>query len=177
MKRCKECNRLADNGTKRCQQCGTLFEYDPRVTPFSETKIFLGILMIAVIVLIVSNSIPLKLPETDECSRTNLNRFKRIAENYYKETKNVLRQEVIFTSELSQLRSYKNEADAIPVPSCLEPAKDNLVNYLDQVYYIGVYSVWGYYQGSAFSTEKAGIYWEAFNENLAEVEDCLPNCP
>lgn len=177
MKRCKECNKLADNGTKRCQRCGTLFEYDPKVTPFSETKIILGILTIALVSLIVYTSIPLKLPDPNECSHTSYTRFKRIAEDYYQETKLLLRQEVIFTSELSSLRSLKNEVESIPVPTCLEPAKADLVDYLDQVYYIGVYSVWGYYQGAAYSTEEAGLYWEAFNNHLSEVKECLPNCP
>lgn len=133
--------------------------------------------MIALMSLIVYNNIPLKPPDPTECSRTSVNRFKRIAEDYYQETMLVLRQEVIFTSELSTLRSYRNEAESLPVPACLEPAKADLVNYLDQVYYIGVYSVWGYYQGAAYSTEEAGMHWEAFKNHLAEVKECLPNCP
>ncbi len=177
MKRCNVCQKLTDNGAKRCQKCGTAFEYDSKVTPFSETKIILSILMIALVSLVVFNSIPLKPPDPTECSRTSVNRFKRISENYFKETKNMLRQEVIFTSELSALRVAKNEAEDIPVPACLEPAKSDLVNYLDQVYYIAVYSVWGYYQGSAISTQKAGVYWDALNTHLTEVKTCLPNCP
>ena len=177
MKRCKVCQKLADNGSKFCPKCGTAFEYDPKVTPFSETKIFLAILMIALVSLIVFKSIPLKFPDPTECSRTSVNRFKRIAENYFNETKNVLRQEVIFTKELSALSVAKNEAGDIPVPACLEPAKSDLVNYLHQVYYIGLYSKWGYYQGAAASTQKAGVYWDSMNNHLTEVKDCLPNCP
>jgi hypothetical protein len=177
MKRCTECKKLQDNGNKRCQKCGAPFEYDPRVTPFSETRIFLAVVVIALASLIVYNNIPLKLPDPTECSRTSYRRFKRLAENYYKETKNVLRQEVIFTTELSELRAERNKAEDIPVPPCLEPAKANLVGYLDQVYFIGVYSVWGAYQGAAYSTERAGQYWESLNANLDAVKECLPDCP
>lgn len=177
MKRCKVCNKLADNGNKICQHCGTPFEYDPKVTPFSERRILLAIVIIALVSWIVYNNISLKYPDPTECSKTSYNRFKRIAKNYYKETKNILEKELLFTSELSTLSSYKNEAESIPVPICLEPAKEDLVNYLNQVYYIGVYSMWGAYQGAAYKTEKAGLYWEAFNAHLAEVKECLPNCP
>jgi hypothetical protein len=177
MKRCKECNKLADNGNKFCQYCGTAFEYDPKVTPFSERRIILGILIIVLVGVIVYKSIPLQYPDPTECSKTSYNRYKRIAENYYKETKNILREELLFTSELSELRSYKNDVESIPVPACLEPAKEDLVNYMNQVYYIGVYSMWGAYQGAAYKTENAGYYWEAFNAHLAEVKECLPDCP
>jgi hypothetical protein len=177
MKRCKECNKLADNGDKRCLRCGAPFEYDPRVTPFSETKISLALLTIIVVALIVSNAIPLTLPDPTECSRTSYRRFKRIAEDYYSKTKNVMRQEMITTSELSELMGYKREAQAMPVPPCLEPAKANLVEYLDDAYYTVLYVAWGYYQGAAFKTESAGAYWHALNTDLAQVKDCLPNCP
>lgn len=177
MKRCKVCQKLADNGAKYCQKCGTEFEYDPKVTPFSESKILLGILMIALVSLIVFTSIPLKFPDPTECSRTSVNRFKRIAENYFQETKNVLRHEVIFTRELSALSVAKNEAGDIPVPACLEPAKSDLVSYLNEVYYIALYSKWGYYQGAATSTQNAGVYWDSMNNHLSEVKSCLPNCP
>jgi len=177
MKRCEVCNKLADNGNNRCQHCGTPFEYDSRVTPFSETRIILAIVMIALVSWIIYNAIPLKPPDPTKCSQTSYYRFKRIAKNYYKDSKNIFRQEVLFTSELSQLRSYKNDAESIPVPHCLEHAKADLVKYLDKVFYIGVYAVWGAYQSAADSTEKAGYYWEAFNAHLAEVKECLPNCP
>jgi hypothetical protein len=177
MKRCEICNKLTDNGTKYCQRCGTPFKYDPKVTPFSETRISLIVLVIALVSLIVYNNIPLTLPDPSECSRTSYNRFKRLANDYYDQTKNILRQEVIFTSELSTLASLKNEAKAIPVPQCLEPAKADLVAYLGDVYYMGLYSIWGAYQGAAYSTANAGENWASLDAHLAEVKECLPNCP
>jgi len=177
MKRCKECNRLADNGNKICQHCGTPFEYDPKVNPFSERRILLGLVVIVLVSWIVYSNIPLKYPDPTECSQTSYNRYKRIANNYFKETKNNLRHEVLTSAELSTLRSYRNEAESIPVPTCLEPAKEDLVNYLDQVFWIGVYAMWGYYEGSAYKTERAGYYWDAFNTHLDEVKECIPNCP
>ena len=177
MKRCEVCNKLADNGAKFCQRCGTPYKYDPKVTPFSETRITLIVVAIVLVSLIIYNNIPLTLPDPGECSRTSFSRFKRLANNYYAETKNILRQEVIFTSELSTLASFKNEAKTIPVPACLEPAKADLVAYLGDVYYIGLYSKWGAYQGAAYSTANAGENWESLNARLDEVRDCLPNCP
>lgn len=177
MKRCEVCNKLADNGAKRCQRCGTEFPFDPRKTPFSETRIIIGLLMLALVGWIIYTNIPLTPPDPSECSQTSVNRFERIAENYYRESRNVIRKELLFTSELSKLRSFKNEAEAIPVPPCLEPAKADLVDYLEEVYYIGVYSVRFAYQGAAYRTEQAGVYWESLKQNIAQIRECLPNCP
>ena len=177
MKRCEVCNKLADNGAKRCQKCGSEFEYDPRVTPFSETRIITAVLFIALAAWIISVNMPLLPPDPAECSRTSVNRFERIAEHYYRESRNILRKELLFTKELSVLRVYKNEAKTMPVPTCLEPAKDDLVNYLDQVYFVGAYSVRFAYQGAADRTQRAGEYWDSLNAHLDDLRECLPNCP
>ncbi len=84
---------------------------------------------------------------------------------------------MLFTSELSELRSYRNDTEDIPVPPCLESAKADLVNYLDKVFYIGLYSMWGAYQAAAANTESAGEYWESYINHMDEVKACLPNCP
>ena len=177
MKQCEVCQKWADNGDKRCQNCGSPFKYDPRVNPFSETRIFLAILLIAVVGLIVSNAIPQQLPDPTECSRTNVRRFSKIADRYFKKTRNVLRSDMITSRELSKLISYKYEAEDIPVPVCLEPAKTELITYLGDVYYIALFSVWGDFQGATDRTESAGIRWDAFNAHLDGVKACLPNCP
>lgn len=177
MKHCNVCDKLADNGARRCQKCGSEFEYDPRVTPFSETRIILGVLLIALVGWIVYINAPLKLPDPAECSRTSVNRFERIAKNYYRETRNILRKELLLTRELSTLSIYKHEAEDMPVPVCLEPAKDDLVNFLNQVYFIGVYSARIAYQGAANRTTRAGEYWDAMNAHIDSVRECLPNCP
>ncbi|MEA3326635.1 MAG: hypothetical protein U9R53_04925 [Chloroflexota bacterium] len=177
MKRCEVCDKLTDNDTRFCRRCGTAFEYDPKVTPFSETRIILAILLISFVGWVIYSAIPLPLPDPIECSQTSYRRFNRIANQYYRDSKNVLRSEVLFTSELSELRSYRNDAEAIAVPPCLESAKADLVNYLDKVFYIGLYSMWGAYQAAAANTESAGIYWASFNNHMNEVKECLPNCP
>jgi len=177
MKRCKECNKLADNAEKYCQRCGTEFEYDRWKMLFSESRIFLVIVIITVLGLAIYNAIPSLPPDPAECSQTSVDRFERIAKNYYNETRNILRKELIRSKELSTLRSYKNEAEAIPVHPCLEPAKADLVDYLNEVYYIGVYSVGFAYRGAAYRTVRAGDYWDSLNAHLDEVRECLPNCP
>ena len=157
MKRCEVCKKLTDNGTRFCRRCGSPFEYDPKKSPFSETRIILSIVLIALVGWIIYTAIPLPLPNPSECSRTSYNRFNRIAEQYFRDSKNVLRSEVLFTSELSELRAYRNDAEDIAVPPCLESAKSDLVNYLDKVFYIGLYSMWGAYQAAAANTESAGV--------------------
>jgi len=174
MKRCKECNKLADSGDKRCQYCGTPFEH---ATPYSEINLFFGLLLIAMIGLIIWNAIHLKLPDPAECSGTSLRRYEKIAEQYYKDTKNVLRQEMITSRQLSELASYKYDARDMPLPACLEPARGELVAYLEDVYYIALFSVWGSYRASAAKTESAGAHWESFNTLLDQVRACAPNCP
>ena len=177
MKRCDVCDKLADNGVKRCQKCGSEFEYDPRVTPFSETRIILGVLLIAMVGWIIYVNIPLLPPDPAACTRTSVNRFERIANNYYRETRNILRKEMLLTEELSTLSIYKHEAEELPVPACLEPAKEDLVNFLNQVYFIGVYSARLAYQGATNRTERAGAYWDDLSAHIDEVRECLPNCP
>jgi hypothetical protein len=177
MKRCEVCNKLADNGAIRCQKCGTEFKYEPWRMFFSETRILFSIVIIALVGWIVYNAIPLPLPDPTQCSETSVKRFERLAESYYSETRNILRKEILFTTELSKLRSYKNEAESLPVHPCLEPAKAELVEYLDDVYFIGLYSSWGAYKAAAYKTESAGAYWDSFNAELDEVKQCLPDCP
>ncbi len=177
MKRCEVCNKLADNGDRRCQKCGTEFKYDPRVTPFSESRIIFALLVIALVSWVVYNALPLKMPNPSECSRTSYRRFDRIANTYYGDTKRILRSDMLLSADLSELRAYRNKAEAVPVPVCLEPAKEDLISYLNEVYYIGVFSRWGAYRGAAYRTENAGIYWDAVVQHFAEVKDCLPDCP
>ena len=177
MKRCDVCNKLADNGARRCQRCGTEFPHDPRKFRFSETRILLGFLILALAGWIIYRSIPVPPPDPKECSRASVNSFEKIGEAYYRESRNVLRSEILYTSELSQLRALKNEAEDIPVHPCLEPAKVDLVEYLDEVYYIGYYSSRGAYQGAAYRTAQAGYYWDAFNAKIDELKECVPDCP
>jgi hypothetical protein len=126
---------------------------------------------------LIYRSIPVPPPDPNQCSQASINSFEKIGEKYYRDSRNVLRSEILFTPELSQLRAFKNEAEDIPVHPCLEPAKADLVEYLDEVYYIGVYSARGGYQGAAYRTAQAGYYWEAFNAKIDELKECAPNCP
>jgi hypothetical protein len=176
MKQCSECHKWADNGAERCQNCGAPFEYDPKVNPFSETRILLGILIVVVFAIIISGKRPLKLPDPTECSTTSYRRFRRIVDTYYQETRNVLKSEILGTREMSELMRYKNDAKSIPVPACLEPAKAEFVEYLEEVYFIGMYSGRGAYQAATISTQKAGGYWESLNQELDAIEECVPNC-
>ena len=57
MKRCKVCNRLTDNGDKHCPKCGSPFPYDPKVSPYSETKIALIVLVLAVLAVVLVNAV------------------------------------------------------------------------------------------------------------------------
>jgi hypothetical protein len=177
MKRCNVCQKLADNGAKRCQFCGTQFEYDPRVTPFSETKIILGLLTIILVGLLISNALPLKLPDPAVCSREGHARYKKIANQYYRESKNILRAELITSKQLSELMSYKNDVEDIPVPTCLEPAKTELAAYLNDFYYIALYRTWGNYPAATAKIQSAAQHWDALNKHLDQVKTCLPNCP
>lgn len=174
MKRCQECNKLADSGDKRCQYCGTPFEH---ATPYSEINLIFGILLIAMVGLIIWNAIPLTPPNPAECSATSVRRYQKIADEYYKDSKNVLREEMITSRQLSELASYKYEARDMPLPACLEPARGELVAYLGDVYYIALYSVWGSFQESSASMQSAAAHWDAFNARLDEVRNCLPTCP
>ena len=176
MKRCQVCNKLTDNGAQRCPKCGSAFKYDPKVTPFSETRIFLAILAIAAVVLIVYSAIPVKLPDPQECSQTSVNRLRRIFNETYRQTKNTLKTEMITGVELSELMSLKLEAQDMPVPTCLEPAKTDMVEFLDDVYFTAMFSVRGAYMAATARVQSSAVHMENFYTHLKEVEACLPDC-
>jgi hypothetical protein len=176
MKRCKVCNRLTDNGDKRCLKCGTPFEYDPKVSPYSETKIALVILFLAAIGFIVARSIPMQLPDPSVCSRKSYARFERIVARYHQDVTNILAENYISSKHLSAIMLKKRAAQELAVPACLEPAKEDFVNYLNALYYTAVPSAWGAYEYAALYAESAASYLDLLQADLDKVKACLPNC-
>jgi hypothetical protein len=176
MKRCKVCNKLTDNGDKRCPKCGSPFEFNPKVSPFSETKIPLVVLALAAVALIISRPIPLQLPDPAVCSRTSYNRFKNIVVRSHNQTLNILAENYISSRNLSEIMQYKREAQAMAVPACLETAKADFVNYLDALYYTAVPSAWEAYEYATMYAESAAKYLDLLRADLDKVKACLPNC-
>jgi hypothetical protein len=176
MKRCKVCNKLTDNGDKRCIKCGTPFEYDPKVSPFSETKIALVVLFLAAVGLIIARSLPLPLPDPSVCSRTSYVRFKRIVARTHNDIMYILAENYIPSRNLSEIMAKKNAAEAMAVPACLEPAKADYVNYLNALYYTAVPSAWGAYESATLYAENAAGYLDDLQADLDKVKACLPDC-
>lgn len=176
MKRCKVCKKLTDNGDKRCPKCGSAFEYDPRVSPFSETKIALVIIFLAAVGLIIARSLPLPLPDPSVCSRTSYVRFKRIVARSHNDIMYILAENYISSKHLSEIMQKKRAAEAMAVPACLEPAKEDYIDYLNALYYTAVPSAWGAYEYAAMYAESAAGYLDALQADLAKVKACLPDC-
>jgi hypothetical protein len=176
MKRCKVCNKLTDNGDKRCSKCGTSFEYDPKVSPFSETKIALLVLFLAAVGLIIARSLPLPLPDPTVCSRESYSRFKRIVARTHNDIMYILAENYIPSKNLSEIIVKKRAAEEMAVPACLEPAKADYVNYLNALYYTAVPSAWGAYDYATVYAESAAGYLDALQADLAKVRACLPDC-
>jgi hypothetical protein len=176
MKRCKVCNRLTDNGDKRCPKCGTPFPYDPKVTPFSETRIALVVIALVLAGLFIYQSLPIPLPDPTVCSRTSYNRFKRIVVRSHRDTLNILAENYISSSHLSSIMKNKRASETIAVPACLEKAKKDYISYLDALYYTAVLSAWDGYEYAATTVESAAGYLDALQADLEEVKACLPEC-
>ena len=177
MKRCTVCNRLTDNGDKRCPRCGSPFTYDPKVSPYSETKIALIVLALALVAFIVYRSLPVPLPDPTVCSRTSYNRFKRIVVLSHRDTLNILAENYISSKQLSEIMQNKRAAEALAVPACLEDAKANYVSYLNALYYTAVPSAWGAYEYAAMYAQSAAAYLDALRADLDAIKACLPDCP
>lgn len=177
MKRCKECGKLTDNGDQRCPNCGSPFPYDPRVSPFSETKILLVVLLIGLVAWRVIEALPLQPPDPTTCSRTSYNRFKTIVVHAHNDVMNILAENYISSTHLSKIMVLKRDAEALPVPACLEPAKSDFVNYLNALYYTAVFSAWDGYETATLQAENAAGYLQSLNAHLDEVNACLPDCP
>ncbi len=177
MKRCKVCKRLTDNGDERCPRCGSVFEYDPKVSPYSETKIALIVLALAVAAFIVYRSLPVPLPDPAVCSRTSVQRFTRIVARSHRDTLNILAENYISSKHLSEIMKNKRAAQNLVVPACLETAKKDYVSYLNALYYTAVPSAWGAYEYATMYAESAAKYLDALQADLKEVKACLPDCP
>ena len=77
----------------------------------------------------------------------------------------------------SDFASMQPDAEALPVPACLEPAKVDYVAYMDALYYSAVLSAWDGYESATLYVESAANYLNALNAHLDEVKACLPDCP
>ncbi len=78
MRKCTDCSTLYDNGARICERCGTKFPYDPKVTPFSERRIALILIVFVMVVLAVFNHY-ISMPITDtSCSRINYLRVQKM---------------------------------------------------------------------------------------------------
>ena len=177
MKRCKVCNRLTDNGDKHCPKCGSPFPYDPKVSPYSETKIALIVLVLALVAFIVYQALPVPLPDPTVCSRTSYNRFKRIVVQTHRDTLNILAENYISSKHLSEIMQNKRAAEEMAVPACLEQAKADYVDYLNALYWTAVPSAWGAYGYASMYAQSAATYLAALQADLDAVKACLPDCP
>lgn len=177
MKRCTECGRLTDNGDKRCPRCGSPFPYNIWNSIFSETRILVFLLLLGLIAWRVYEAQPLLPPDPDVCSRTSYNRFKKIVVHAHTEVTDILAENYISSSHLSEIVQLKRDAETLPVPACLEPAKADFVNYLDSLYYTAVMSAWDGYEYAALYAETAANYLQSLNAKMDAVKACLPNCP
>lgn len=177
MKRCKECGRLTDNGDKRCPRCGSPFPYNIWNSIFSETRILVFLMLLGLIAWRVYEAQPLLPPDPAVCSRTSYNRFKKIVVHAHTEVTDILAENYISSSHLSEIVQLKRDAETLPVPACLEPAKADFVNYLDSLYYTAVMSAWDGYEYAALYAETAANYLQSLNAKMDAVKACLPNCP
>ena len=134
------------------------------------------IVFLAVVGFIVARSLPLQLPDPSECSQTSYTRFKRIVVRAHNDALNILAENYISSKSLSEIMQQKRAAQALAVPVCLEPARADLVSYLDALYYTAVPSAWGAYEYAAMYAESAAGYLNALQVDLDNVKACLPNC-
>jgi uncharacterized protein (UPF0212 family) len=177
MKRCKVCNKLTDNGDKRCPKCGTPFEYNPKVNLFSETRILLIVAILGLIGYLVSRAIPMPLPDPTTCSPASYKRFKNIVVRTHNDAMTIMGEGHTTSGNLSKLMQYKLDAEAMEVPACLETAKADFVNYLDALYYTAVPSAWGADEYATLSEQDPAGYLQILKTELTRVQACLPNCP
>jgi hypothetical protein len=176
MKRCEVCKKLTDNGDKYCPKCGSPFKYDPKVSPFSETKIGLAILCLSAIGFFVARSLPPQMPDPSACSRASYSRFKNIVVLYHNDIMTILAENYISSKNLSEIVMKRKAAEAMPVPACLEPARKDFVNYLNALYYTAIPAAWDEYDSAAVYAESAAGYLDQLQADLEKVRACLPDC-
>ena len=177
MRQCKSCNTLFDNGVRFCERCGSDFPYDPKITPYSEGKIAITLIILIAIALIAFNKY-VSMPITNqECSRTNYLRVQKLIDESRNRVMRVQDHGYIPISGGTIIMSERYARDKIYLPPCFVPIRQDMIEYYLLMHGITQMSAYG---GQAYTLsllEKAVAAQNRVDQKFEEINQCLPNCP
>ncbi len=177
MRQCTSCKTLFDNGIRFCDKCGEKFPYDPKVSPYSEGKMAV-ILILLVAIAILSYNTYVNSPITDtKCSRTNYLRLEKWLDNSRNEVMRIHDHGYIPIGGSSIVMRQKYAIEELTLPPCFEPIRADMIEYYTLMYRVTQISVFGGYAYTIPLLEQAYQAQERVEATMQEINKCIPNCP
>lgn len=177
MRRCESCKTLYDNGVRICERCGTDFPYDPKISPYSEGKIAIILILVIVTVLIGINKY-LNMPISDDkCSRTNYLKVQKWLDNSRDRVMRVQDHGFIPMGGSSTIMRERYMFEELYLPPCFEPIREDMIEYYIQMYKVTRISSFGGHSYTIPFLEQAAKSQNHVDELMESINKCIPNCP
>ncbi len=177
MRKCTDCSTLYDNGARICERCGTKFPYDPKVTPFSERRIALILIVFVMVVLAVFNHY-ISMPITDtSCSRINYLRVQKMLHDSRDRVMRIQDHGYIPISGPSIIMQERYFMENINLPPCFEPIRRDMIDYYLIMHTVTRISSFGGHTYTVPLLEEAVMLQNRVDQKMEEIDKCLPDCP
>ena len=176
MRRCHSCKTLFDNGVQYCERCGEEFPYDPKVTPYSEGRMAI-ILIILVSIALLSYNTFIKQPiSSSACSRTNFLRVQKIINDSRYEVMRVQDHGFIPFTGATTVMLQKYKLERIYLPPCFEGIRADMVEYFTLMHRVTTISAYGGNLSTSALLEQAYNAQKRVDATMEKINQCLPNC-
>jgi hypothetical protein len=177
MRRCDSCKTLYDNGVRICERCGTVFPYDPKISPFSEGKIAIILILVVAAVLIGINRYA-SMPITDNnCTRINYIRVQKLLNDSRDRVMRVQDHGYIPMGGSTTIMRERYMIEDVHLPPCFEPIREDMIEYYTLMYKATRISSFGGHVYTIPLLEQAANAQNRVDEKMEAINKCIPNCP
>lgn len=177
MRQCTSCKTLFDNSIRFCERCGQEFPYDPKVTPYSERRIAVILILLVAIGLLAYNTYIKQPITTAACSRTNYLRVKKIIADSRYEVMRVQDHGFIPFTGATTVMLQKYMMESIYLPPCFEPIREDMIEYFTLMHRVTTVSMYGGNFSTSSLLEQAYNAQKRVDATMEGIYKCLPNCP
>ncbi len=177
MRQCTSCKTLFDNSIRYCERCGEEFPYDPKVTPYSEKRIAVILIIIVAMVLLGYNTYIKQPINSAACSRTNYLRVQKIIADARYEVMRVQDHGFIPFTGATTVMVQKYKMESIYLPPCFEGVRQDMVEYFSLMHRVTTVSAYGGNLSTSSLLEKAFHAQKRVDATMEKIYECLPNCP
>ena len=177
MRQCTSCKTLFDNGVRICDRCGEKFPYDPKVSPYSERRIAIILIILTAISFFAYNTYIKRPISNDACSRTNFLRVQKLIADSRNEVMRVQDHGFIPFTGATTVMVEKYKFENIYLPPCFEPIRQDMVEYFSLMHRVTTISAQGGHSYTAPLLEQVFNAKTRVNTTMDNISKCLPNCP